>query len=93
MHPVVSRVYYDVGNFKERKNVAGIAGLEPAVQESKSCALTDLAIPLDMVERERLELSNPEGADLQSAVITNYTTSPNMVGNVGLEPTRLRTRI
>lgn len=46
-----------------------------------------------MVERERLELSNPEGADLQSAVITNYTTSPNVVGNVGLEPTRLRTRI
>lgn len=26
--------------------MAGIAGLEPAVQESKSCALTNLAIPL-----------------------------------------------
>ena len=25
-------------------DLAGIAGLEPAMQESKSCALTDLAI-------------------------------------------------
>ena len=40
-----------------------------------------------MVEGERFELPNPEGADLQSAAFSHFATPPNkMVAWDGIEP-------
>ena len=36
--------------------------------------------------REGLEPPNPMGADLQSAVFTNFTIFPNLMTQEGLEP-------
>ena len=36
--------------------------------------------------REGLEPPNPMGADLQSAAVTNFAISPNLMAQEGFEP-------
>ena len=57
--------------------MAGVAGLEPTNGGIKTRCLTNLAIPQQMVRKERLELSRREALEPKSSVSTNSTTSAN----------------
>ena len=54
--------------------MAGVAGLEPTNGGIKTRCLTNLAIPQQMVRKERLELSRREALEPKSSVSTNSTT-------------------
>ena len=43
--------------------------------------------------REGLEPPNPMGADLQSAVFTNFTIFPNLMAQEGFEPPTHRSSV
>ena len=59
-------------------NMAGVAGLEPTDGGIKTRCLTNLAIPQQMVRKERLELSRREALEPKSSVSTNSTTSAQL---------------
>ena len=66
--------------------MAGTAGFEPRMTESKSVALPLGYGPIfPMVEGDGFEPPNPKGADLQSAAFSHFATPP-MVAWDGIEP-------
>ena len=77
--------------------MAGVAGLEPTNDGIKTRCLTAWLYPnniLQMVRKERLELSRREALEPKSSVSTNSTTPPHtfilykikVVATAGLEP-------
>src|SRR5699024_2767003 len=59
------------------KIMAGVVGIEPTSKVLETFVLPLNYTPIyQMVEGERFELPNPEGADLQSAAFSHFATPP-----------------